>query len=67
MIEVDIPRSLFEEQGRQLYGGQLLQLQVCVTSPIFSSLKPPVSSHLLFQKHILIKAYYTEAGEGKTK
>lgn len=28
MIEVDIPRSLFEEQGRQLYGAQLLQLQV---------------------------------------
>ncbi|CAI9088328.1 OLC1v1022633C1 [Oldenlandia corymbosa var. corymbosa] len=27
MIEVDIPRSLFEEQGRQLYGAQLLQLQ----------------------------------------
>ncbi|KAI5674755.1 hypothetical protein M9H77_15119 [Catharanthus roseus] len=27
MIELDIPRSLFEEQGRQLYGAQLLQLQ----------------------------------------
>ncbi|KAF3648230.1 Trigger factor-like protein TIG, Chloroplastic [Capsicum annuum] len=26
-IEVDIPQSLFEEQGRQLYGAQLLQLQ----------------------------------------
>lgn len=29
MIEVDIPQSLFEEQGRQLYGAQLLQIQVC--------------------------------------
>lgn len=28
MIEVDIPQSLFEEQGRQLYGAQLLQIQV---------------------------------------
>ncbi|RVW79903.1 Trigger factor-like protein TIG, Chloroplastic [Vitis vinifera] len=27
MIEVDIPQSLFEEQGRQLYGAQLLQIQ----------------------------------------
>lgn len=28
MVEVDIPPSLFEEQGRQLYGAQLLQIQV---------------------------------------
>ncbi|KAL2495873.1 Trigger factor-like protein TIG [Forsythia ovata] len=27
MIEVDIPQSLFEEQARQLYGAQLLQIQ----------------------------------------
>ncbi|XP_027061615.1 trigger factor-like protein TIG, Chloroplastic isoform X1 [Coffea arabica] len=27
MVEVDIPRSLFEEQGRELYGAQLLQMQ----------------------------------------
>ncbi|KAL3503555.1 hypothetical protein ACH5RR_038004 [Cinchona calisaya] len=27
MVEVDIPESLFEEQGRQLYGAQLLQIQ----------------------------------------
>lgn len=27
MVEVDIPQSLFEEQGRQLYGAQLLQVQ----------------------------------------
>ncbi|XP_042394599.1 trigger factor-like protein TIG, Chloroplastic isoform X1 [Zingiber officinale] len=28
IIEVDIPRSLLEEQGRHLYGAKLLQLQV---------------------------------------
>ncbi|XP_010913220.1 trigger factor-like protein TIG, Chloroplastic isoform X1 [Elaeis guineensis] len=27
IVEVDIPQSLFEEQGRQLYGAKLLQLQ----------------------------------------
>ncbi|KAI4374792.1 hypothetical protein MLD38_012745 [Melastoma candidum] len=27
MVEVDIPQSIFEEQGRQLYGAQLLQMQ----------------------------------------
>ncbi|CAN4103978.1 unnamed protein product [Withania somnifera] len=27
MVEVDIPQSLFEEQGRELYGVQLLQMQ----------------------------------------
>lgn len=27
MVEIDIPQSLFEEQGRQLYGAQLLQMQ----------------------------------------
>ncbi|XP_028556875.1 trigger factor-like protein TIG, Chloroplastic isoform X2 [Dendrobium catenatum] len=27
IVEVDIPQSLFEEQGRQLYGARLLQLQ----------------------------------------
>lgn len=27
MVEIDIPQSLFEEQGRQLYGAQLLQIQ----------------------------------------
>ncbi|KAK6946993.1 Trigger factor, C-terminal [Dillenia turbinata] len=30
MIEVDIPRSLFEEQGRQLYGAKLLEIQANV-------------------------------------
>lgn len=28
MVEVDIPQSIFEEQGRQLYGAKLLQIQV---------------------------------------
>ena len=28
MVEVDIPQSLFEEQGRQLYGAKLLEIQV---------------------------------------
>ncbi|XP_068645054.1 trigger factor-like protein TIG, Chloroplastic [Aristolochia californica] len=27
MVEVEIPQSLFEEQGRQLYGAKLLELQ----------------------------------------
>ncbi|KAF3783622.1 Trigger factor-like protein [Nymphaea thermarum] len=27
IVEVDVPQSLFEEQGRQLYGAYLLQLQ----------------------------------------
>ncbi|CAI9287927.1 unnamed protein product [Lactuca saligna] len=27
MIQVEIPQSLFEEQGRQLYGARLLQIQ----------------------------------------
>jgi len=30
MVEVDIPQSLFEEQGRQLYGANLLEIQVLV-------------------------------------
>lgn len=28
MVEVDIPQSFFEEQGRQLYGARLLEIQV---------------------------------------
>lgn len=31
MVEVDIPQSLFEEQGRQLYAARLLEIQVVVT------------------------------------
>lgn len=28
MVEVDIPESLFEEEGRQMYGAKLLEVQV---------------------------------------
>lgn len=28
MVEVEIPQSLLEEQGRQLYGVKLLEVQV---------------------------------------
>ncbi|CAK7322881.1 unnamed protein product [Dovyalis caffra] len=27
MVEIDVPQSLFEEQGRQLYGAKILQIQ----------------------------------------
>ncbi|XP_059441079.1 trigger factor-like protein TIG, Chloroplastic [Corylus avellana] len=30
MVEVDVPQSLFEEQGRQLYGAKLLEIQANV-------------------------------------
>ncbi|KAK6229779.1 hypothetical protein SCA6_018730 [Theobroma cacao] len=30
MVEIDIPQSLFEEQGRQLYGAKLLEIQANV-------------------------------------
>ncbi|KAG4968305.1 hypothetical protein JHK87_033956 [Glycine soja] len=33
-VQVDIPQSLFEEQGRQLYGANLLEIQVLVASCI---------------------------------
>lgn len=35
MVEVDIPQSLFEEQGRQLYGASLLEIQVMIASCVF--------------------------------
>ena len=37
MVEADIPQSLFEEQGRQLYGAKLLQIQVgtCINTYYF--------------------------------
>lgn len=28
MIDVDVPQTIFTEQGRELYGAQLLQIQV---------------------------------------
>lgn len=30
MVEIDIPQSMFEEQGRQLYGAKLLEIQVSI-------------------------------------
>jgi len=27
LVEVDVPRAMFQEQGQQLYGAKLLQLQ----------------------------------------
>ncbi|KAF9588802.1 hypothetical protein IFM89_016123 [Coptis chinensis] len=43
MIEVDIPQSLFEEQGRQLYGAKLLQIQadMKLTEEQLASLSSP--------------------------
>lgn len=35
MIEVDIPQSLFEEQGRQLYGANLLEIQVLIVTYLY--------------------------------
>lgn len=28
MVDVEIPQSLFEEEGRQMYGAKLLEVQV---------------------------------------
>lgn len=39
MVEVDIPQSLFEEQGRQLYGANLLEIQVLASCNIFRPIK----------------------------
>ncbi|KAF5201724.1 Trigger factor, partial [Thalictrum thalictroides] len=43
MVEVDIPQSLFEEQGRQLYGAKLLQIQadMKLTEEQLASLSSP--------------------------
>lgn len=35
MVEIDIPRSLFEEQGRQFYGANLLEMQVLIQVATF--------------------------------
>lgn len=34
MVEIDIPQSLFEEEGRQMYGAKLMQVQVSSTNYI---------------------------------
>nr|AKM76851.1 trigger factor type chaperone family protein [Pelargonium nanum] len=54
MVEVDIPQSIFEEQGRQLYGSQLLELQtkVKLNDEQLAALSSPkaVSEYLRVQK-----------------
>lgn len=54
MVEVDIPQSLFEEQGRQLYVARLLEIQVNVKlkDEQLASLssKKAVDEYLLAQK-----------------
>ncbi|PRQ31997.1 putative peptidylprolyl isomerase [Rosa chinensis] len=54
MVEVDIPQSLFEEQGRQLYGGKLLEIQanVKLNEEQLATLsgKKAVDEYLLHQK-----------------
>lgn len=54
MVEVDIPRSLFEEQGRQLYGANLLEMQtkIKLNEQQLASLSSPkaVNEYLEHQK-----------------
>nr|AUZ95885.1 Trigger factor [Malus domestica] len=54
MVEVDIPQSFFEEQGRQLYGAKLLEIQASVklNDEQLASLssKKAVDEYLLNQK-----------------
>ncbi|KAI4306152.1 hypothetical protein L6164_029453 [Bauhinia variegata] len=54
MVEVDIPQSLFEEQGRQLYGANLLEMQakMKLNEQQLASLSSPkaVNEYLEYQK-----------------
>ncbi|KAG2390801.1 hypothetical protein HKW66_Vig0134380 [Vigna angularis] len=54
MVEVDIPQSLFEEQGRQLYGANLLEIQakMKLSEQQLASLSSPkaVNQYLEHQK-----------------
>ncbi|BAT80664.1 hypothetical protein VIGAN_03026000 [Vigna angularis var. angularis] len=54
MVEVDIPQSLFEEQGRQLYGANLLEIQakMKLSEQQLASLSSPkaVNQYLAHQK-----------------
>ncbi|OMP04326.1 hypothetical protein COLO4_09733 [Corchorus olitorius] len=58
MVEIDIPQSLFEEQGRQLYGAKLLevQAQVKLTEEQLATLSSPkmVNEYLEDQKDNII-------------
>ncbi|XP_054797953.1 trigger factor-like protein TIG, Chloroplastic [Prosopis cineraria] len=59
MVEVDIPQSLFEEQGRQLYGANLLEIQakVKLTEQQLASLSSPkaVNEYLEHQRDNITK------------
>ncbi|KAL9274169.1 Trigger factor-like protein, partial [Drosera capensis] len=54
MVEVDIPRSLFEEEGRQIYGAKILEIQgsMKLTEDQLSSLSSPraVNEYLEHEK-----------------
>nr|AKM76853.1 trigger factor type chaperone family protein [Pelargonium transvaalense] len=54
MVEIDIPQSVFEEQGRQLYGAQLLEIQtkLNLNEEQLAALSSPkaVSEYLRVQK-----------------
>ncbi|KAF2285710.1 hypothetical protein GH714_007317 [Hevea brasiliensis] len=59
MVEVDIPQSLFEEQGRQLYGAKLLEIQanMKLNEQQLASLSSPkaVNEYLENQKENITK------------
>ncbi|GLT83603.1 hypothetical protein SLE2022_018810 [Rubroshorea leprosula] len=58
MVEVDVPQSLFEEQGRQLYGAKLLEIQanMKLDEEQLASLSSPkaVNEYLEMQKGNII-------------
>ncbi|KAG0475571.1 hypothetical protein HPP92_015257 [Vanilla planifolia] len=55
IVEVDVPQSIFEEQGRQLYGAKLLQLQaerkISKQQLVSLSSEAAVNEYLEIQKH----------------
>nr|AKM76844.1 trigger factor type chaperone family protein [Pelargonium cotyledonis] len=53
MVEIDIPQSIFEEQGRQLYGSQLLELQtkVKLNEEQLAALSSPMAVSEYLQVH----------------
>ncbi|KDP39196.1 hypothetical protein JCGZ_00953 [Jatropha curcas] len=59
MVEIDIPRSLFEEQGRQFYGAKLLEVQakMKLNEEQLASLSSPkaVNEYLENQKQNITK------------
>ncbi|KAL5101262.1 hypothetical protein RYX36_005589 [Vicia faba] len=53
IVEVDIPRSLFEEQGRQFYGANLLEMQtkIKLTEQQLASLSSPKAVNEYLEHH----------------